>query len=117
MRQFVLCLLAVATALSAAPQTLTDHLGRRVTLPERPQRIVSLAPSLTETLYALGAGDRLVGVTSYCDYPADALNKPKIGDMLNPNLERITAMHPDLVLITKEGNRRETLTALEHLNI
>jgi iron complex transport system substrate-binding protein len=72
---------------------------------------------LTETLYALGAGDRLVGVTSYCDYPADALTKAKIGDMLNPNLERITAMHPDLVLITKEGNRRETLTALEHLNI
>jgi iron complex transport system substrate-binding protein len=112
-----LCLLATA-ALSAAPQqTLTDHLGRRVTLPERPQRIVSLAPSLTETLYALGAGDRLVGVTNYCDYPADAQTKPKVGEMLNPNLERITAMHPDLVLITKEGNRRDTLTALEHLNI
>jgi iron complex transport system substrate-binding protein len=116
-RPFVLCLLATA-ALSAAPlQTLTDHLGRRVTLPERPQRIVSLAPSLTETLYALGAGDRLVGVTNYCDYPAEALNKPKIGDMLNPNLERVTALHPDLVLITKEGNRRDTLNALEHLNI
>jgi iron complex transport system substrate-binding protein len=116
-RSIVLSLLATA-ALSAAPlQTLTDHLGRRVTLPERPQRIVSLAPSLTETLYALGAGDRLVGVTSYCDYPADALNKPKIGDMLNPNLERVTALHPDLVLITKEGNRRDTLNTLEHLNI
>ena len=113
----MLCLLA-ATALFAAPQqTLTDHLGRRVTLPERPQRIVSLAPSLTETVYALGAGDRLVGVTNYCDFPVEAQSKPKIGDMLNPNLERITAMHPDLVLITKEGNRRDTLTALEHLNI
>jgi iron complex transport system substrate-binding protein len=116
-RQFVLCLLATAALSAAPPQTLTDHLGRRVTLSERPQRIISLAPSLTETLYALGAGDRLVGVTSYCDYPAEALTKPKIGDMLNPNLERITAMHPDLVLITKEGNRRDTLTALEHLNI
>jgi len=58
-----------------------------------------------------------VGVTSFCDYPAEAQSKLKIGDMLNPNLERITAMHPDLVLITKEGNRRDTLTALEHLNI
>ncbi len=114
----MLCLLVAALAAHAAPlQTLTDHLGRRVTLPERPQRIVSLAPSLTETLYALGAGDRLVGVTNYCDYPADALAKPKIGEMLNPNLERITALRPDLVLITKEGNRRDTLTALEHLNI
>jgi iron complex transport system substrate-binding protein len=113
----MLCLLATAALSAAPPQTLTDHLGRRVTLAERPQRIVSLSPSLTETLYALGAGDRLVGVTNDCDFPADALAKPKIGDMVNPNLERVTALHPDLVLITKEGNRRATLTALEHLNI
>ncbi|SRR5579871_13205 len=115
-RRFILCAL-VATIASAAPQTLTDHFGRRVTIPEHPQRIVSLAPSLTETIYALGAADRLVGVTNYCDFPPEAQQKSKIGDMLNPNLERIAALRPDLVLITKDGNRRDTLTALEHLNI
>jgi iron complex transport system substrate-binding protein len=121
-RQVVLSLL-VATLQAATgwcgapPRTLTDHLGRRVTIAERPLRIVSLAPSLTETVYALGAADRLVGVTDYCDYPPEAQSKSKIGEMLNPNLERITALHPDLVLITKEGNRRDTLTTLERLNI
>ncbi len=96
---------------------VTDHLGRRVDVPSRPQRIVSLAPSLTETLYALGAGNRVAGVTEYCDYPAEAKTKTKVGGMINPNIERLVALRPDLTLITKEGNRRETLEALERLGI
>ncbi|MEX0806443.1 MAG: cobalamin-binding protein [Candidatus Binatia bacterium] len=64
----------------------------------RPQRIVSLAPSVTETLFALGFGDRLVGVTTYCDYPAEARRLPKIGDFLSPSLEAIIAKRPDLVI-------------------
>ncbi len=64
-----------------------------------PNRIVSTAPSLTELLYALGLGDRVVGVDRFSRYPADALNKPKIGDYANPNLEAIAALRPDLVLI------------------
>ena len=101
----------------AAAVVLTDHLGRRVELPARPQRIVSLAPSLTETLFALGAGDRVVGVTDFCDYPAEARAKARIGGMVNPSLERIVSLQPDLVLITREGNRRETLEALERLGV
>jgi len=97
---------------------VTDHLGRRVDVPNRPQRIVSLAPSVTETLFALGAGNRIVGVTDYCDYPPEAKTKPKVGGMINPSLERLVAMKPDLTLLVKEsGNRRETLEALDRLGI
>lgn len=64
-----------------------------------PQRIVSTAPSITEMLYALGLGDRVVGVTRFCRYPPEATKKPKIGDYVNPNLEAIAALRPDLVII------------------
>ena len=64
-----------------------------------PQRIVSTAPSITEMLYALGLGDRVVGVTKYCRYPPEAQTKPKIGDYTSPNLEAIAALKPDLVII------------------
>ena len=62
------------------------------------RRIVSLAPSLTETVFALGFGDRLVGVTNHCDYPAAAKNLPKVGDFMSPSLEVIAAQRPDLVI-------------------
>jgi iron complex transport system substrate-binding protein len=64
-----------------------------------PQRIVSTAPSITEMLYALGLGDRVVGVTNYCHYPPEAKLKPKIGDYTSPNLEAIAALRPDLVIL------------------
>ena len=86
-------------------------------MPQPVRRIVSLAPSLTETIYALGAGDRLVGDTDYCDYPAEALAKPKVGGAINPSLEQIVALRPDLVLVTKSLNRLETVVALERLGI
>jgi ABC-type hemin transport system substrate-binding protein len=63
------------------------------------QRIVSTAPSITELLYALGLGDRVVGVDRFSRYPVEALRKPKIGDYANPNLEAIAALRPDLVII------------------
>ena len=62
------------------------------------RRVVSLAPSLTETVFALGFGDRLVGVTNHCDYPAEAKNLPKVGDFMSPSLEVIAAQRPDLVI-------------------
>ena len=64
-----------------------------------PQRIVSTAPSITELLYALGLGNRVVGVTRFCRYPPEAQLKPKIGDYTSPNLEAIAALKPDLVII------------------
>lgn len=116
---FLLLAWAAAAALPArsAVRVLTDHAGRRVEVPERPQRIVSLAPNLTETLFALGLGDRVVGVTDYCDYPAEARSKAKVGGVINPSVETVVGLKPDLVLITREGNRRETLEALERLKI
>jgi cobalamin transport system substrate-binding protein len=80
-------------------------------------RIVSLAPSLTEMVYALGVQDRLVGDTDYCDYPPDAQKKQRIGDTLNPSLEEIVSLHPDLVVATKSLNRLDTVVALEALHI
>ena len=98
-------------------QEITDETGRKVRVPEPVQRIVSLAPSLTETLYALGAEDRLVGDTDFCDFPSAAQNKPKVRGAINPSLEEIVALHPDLVLVTKSLNRLETVSALERLGI
>jgi iron complex transport system substrate-binding protein len=96
---------------------VVDEFGRTVRVPQLPTRIVSLAPSLTETLYALGVQDRLVGDTDFCDYPPDAQKKRKVGGPINPNLEEIAALHPDLVLVTKEINRLDTLRALDTLGI
>jgi len=104
--------------LSPAPMhEVVDDFGRTVRVPPVPSRIVSLAPSLTETLYALGVQDRLVGDTDFCDYPPDAQKKTKVGGAINPNLEEIAALRPDLVLVTKEINRLDTVRALETLGI
>jgi iron complex transport system substrate-binding protein len=70
----------------------------RATEAPLPKKVVSLAPSVTETIFALGFGDRLVGVTTYCDYPAEARKLPKIGDFMNPSLEAVIAKKPDLVI-------------------
>lgn len=94
-----------------------DEVGRTVHVPQPVRRIVSLAPSMTETIYALGLQDRLVGDTDYCDYPPDAQTKPKVGGGINPSLEKIVSLHPDLVLVTKAFNRRETADALDGLGI
>ena len=94
-----------------------DETGRRVAVPVEVHRIVALAPNLTEIAYALGAQDRLVGVSNYSDYPPEAKSKPRIGMPMNPNLEAIVAAHPDIVLITTEGNRRETADDLARLGI
>ena len=109
-----------STPPAAPPETtheVVDEFGRTVRIPLVPSRIVSLAPSLTETLYALGVQDRLVGDTDFCDYPADAQKKTKVGGAINPNFEQIAALHPDLVLVTKEINRLDTVRALDTLGI
>ncbi|OGS24080.1 MAG: hypothetical protein A2314_07130 [Elusimicrobia bacterium RIFOXYB2_FULL_50_12] len=80
-----------------------------------PKRIVSLAPSITRSIYQLEAGASLAGVTIYC--PAQAKDKEKIGTLLEPNIEKIVALRPDLVIATKEGNRPETVRRLNELGI
>lgn len=104
-------------AVPVATHEVRDEMGRTLRIPVNPTRIVSLAPSLTETVYALGADDRLVGDTNYCDYPPDAQKKPRVGGVIDPNLEEIAALRPDLVLVTKDANRLETVRALDSFGI
>ena len=95
----------------ACALTLVDQTGRTLTLPAPPRRIVSLVPSVTEILFAIGAQDALVGVTDFCDYPPEARRKPRVGDMLSPNLETLVSLKPDLVVATRSGNRRRHSTS------
>jgi iron complex transport system substrate-binding protein len=101
----------------AAAFAVIDQTGRRIVLPAPPVRIVSLVPSVTETMFAIGAQDRLVGVTDFCDYPAEARRKPSVGGMISPSLEDIVALEPDLVVATTAGNRHETFDQLARLKI
>ena len=94
----------------------------RATAAEPPQRIISTAPSVTEMLYALGLGDRVAGVTTFCHYPPEVRDKPKIGSYMQPNIETMLAMQPDLVVILREHAglgeriRKVGLTVLELQN-
>jgi iron complex transport system substrate-binding protein len=122
---FFLCAGAPSRAQSAAAPSpvspgsreVVDEVGRTISVPQPVRRIVSLAPSLTETIYALGLQDRLVGDTDYCDYPPDAQKKTKVGGGINPSLEVIATLHPDLVLVTKGFNLPETVHSLDELGI
>ena len=81
-------------------RTFVDDEGRTIGVPEKIDRVVSLAPNLTEIVFALGAGDRLVGNTTYCDYPLEAKSVTKVGDTLHPSIERIIALKPQVVLVS-----------------
>ncbi len=94
------------------PGTFTDDMGRAVSIDEIPERIVSFGPSITETLFALGLDEKVVGVTNYCDYPQAAESKPKIGDAFNPSLEKIIELEPDLVFTVKHEQLNTELDTL-----
>jgi iron complex transport system substrate-binding protein len=99
----------------AGSQVVTDEVGRTVKIRGEVKRIVTLAPNLTETVYALGLEGRLVADTNECDTPPAAKTKAHVGDPQNPNLEAIVALEPDLVLATTSINRVETADALKQL--
>ena len=80
-------------------------------------RIVSLAPNMTEVLFAIGLGDKVVGVTTFCDYPEEAKKKPKVGGMSNPSLEAVVSLKPDIVVMTTDGNPKEFEERLRRLGI
>ncbi len=100
-----------------AERNVTDELGRHVTVPDHAQRIICLAPSLTETVYALGLSDAIAGVTDYTTFPPEARTKPSVGGLVDPSMEKIMSLHPDLVLAMDEINRKETVDQLEHFGI
>ena len=94
--------------------TIIDDLGREVTISEPPERIISIAPSMTEMLFAMGLENKVVGVTEYCDYPPETLSKEKIGTYTIPNIEKILLLEPDLILATGAIQaQREAVELLE----
>lgn len=96
---------------------VTDSLGRIMEVPDEPQRIVALAPSITEIVFALGQAHRLKGVTRFSDYPPEAEHLPKVGSYVHLDAERIAALKPDLCIGIKDGNPLTTVTQLEALGI
>ena len=113
----VALLISLAIAGSVRAVTLTDEAGREVRVPEGSQRIVSLAPSITEILFALGAGPRVVGVTQYSNYPPEAARLPKVGSYVNLSLEKILALRPDLVIGIRDGNPKAVIDRLAELGV
>jgi len=115
----LLVLLLFAVKLPAAgeyPITFTDSLNRKVTIARKPQKIVSIAPSATEVLFAIGAGNRVIADTTYCDYPPAAAKLPKIGGYTNPDVEKILALSPNLVLGAR-GNPLRLLNQMQSLKL
>lgn len=93
----------------------TDEIGRRIDIPSVPKRIVSLAPNITETLFALGLDEEIVGVTMFSTYPEEARMKPKVGSYINISLEKVIALNPDLIIATADGNKKEIVLQMEGL--
>lgn len=123
----VVCALALATSCTtrneAPPPSSTelrvvvDESGRRITIPAKIERFVSLAPNLTEIAFAIGAGDRMVGNTTFCNYPQQARNVTKIGDTLQPSIERVLALKPQLVLVSTASQLQTFATQLDEHGI
>jgi len=100
-----------------AARVIADDSGKRVALPPKVDRVVSLAPNLTEIVFAVGGGNRLVGDTTYCDFPAEAKNIAKVGDTLQPSLEKIIALQPQVVLVSTASQLEVFTRQLQSHNI
>ncbi len=122
MRPLLLCALLLGacrtpTAPPAGGRDVVDGTGRQVHLPAKVSRVISLAPSTTEILFALSAGDRIVGLDRFSDFPPEARNRERIGSNLDPSLERILALKPDLLFAATTANSMATVTAIERLGV
>jgi iron complex transport system substrate-binding protein len=121
LRPFGIAALFCALLMAASPsamrgQTVKDDLGFEFRLGDPPRRIVSLAPNITEILFALGLGERVAGVTRYCDFPAEAAGKAKVGGLADPDMENIQSLGPDLVLAFR-GTPLETVRKMRELRL
>lgn len=105
------------TSASVPMRQVTDDLGRTILIPTKITRVVSLAPNLTENIFAVGAGDRLVGVTTFCNYPEQAKEIAKIGDTMTPNMETIVALKPDVVFVSTASQIEAFMKTLEQNGI
>jgi ABC-type hemin transport system substrate-binding protein len=98
-------------------ETVEDQLGRSLELPMSPQRIVALAPSVTEIIFALHQEERLMGVTRYSNYPVKASELSRVGSYIRLDLEKIVALNPDLCIAIKDGNPKELVNRLQSMKI
>ena len=117
MKLWLVLLFLAVIAVPAQAITVQDFSGREVTLDQPAKRIVALAPHIVENLYSAGAGDKLVGVVSYSDFPDEAKNVPEVGSYNAFSLEQVLALNPDLVVMWGSGNGMQTLSTFEALGI
>ena len=119
MKRSVVLLFLIASAMRPciAARTLIDETGRSVTVPDHPHRIICLVPSITDSVFALGAGEDVVAISDYVQFPPEAKQKPSVGSISDPSLETILSLHPDLVLGMPHANQQSALDELQHLNI
>lgn len=115
-KTFILIFFLIPSLVSAQRRMLTDDLGDRFISESPPQRIISLAPNITEILFSLGLENNTVGVTRFCDYPSLALMKEKIGGMVDPNLEKIISLEPDLIIAFR-GNPLSLIQRMRELKL
>jgi iron complex transport system substrate-binding protein len=115
------CVVIIMLVLLAVPcfasRTVMDELGRAVEVPDHPHRIICLIPSVVDTVFSLGAGTDVVGISDFTKYPKEALQKPSIGLPLSPSVEAIIALHPDLVLGSGDLNLLDSTGSLKRLGI
>ena len=112
----VLALLGVAVPCRAS-RTVRDETARAVTVPDHPQRVICLAPSLVDDVFSIGGGAQVAAISDFTRYPAEALKKPSIGEPIHPSLERVLAFNPDLVLAIAHGNDPAILDKLRQLGV
>ncbi len=119
--KWLLRVLGVALLCTAVPcqasRTLRDETGLTVTVPDQPQRVVCLAPSLVDDVFSIGGGAQVAAITDFTRYPSEALKKPSVGEPIHPSLERILALNPDLVLAMAHGNDPAILDKLRQLGV
>jgi iron complex transport system substrate-binding protein len=113
----LLSLTAILAGPCLASRTLIDEMGRKVVVPDHPHRVICLMPTVTDTVFALGAGDDVVAISDYTKYPAAALKKPSVGDLIKPSIETILSLHPDLVIGTQPKGPMEVTDQLERAGI
>ncbi|MCF8111322.1 MAG: cobalamin-binding protein [Desulfobacteraceae bacterium] len=114
------CILFLSLLLTAGPiwaEEVKDHAGRLVNVPDSPGRVVSLAPSITEMVFAVGCGGLLVGVTQFSNYPQEAQKIPSVGSYVSLDIEKIVSLNPDLCIAVKDGNPIGVVRRLEELGI
>jgi iron complex transport system substrate-binding protein len=117
-KYLVLLILSLSATLPClASRTLTDETGRTVTVPDHPHRIICLVPSITDSVFSIGAANDVVAISDYVKYPVEALTKPSVGSISNPSMETILSLHPDLVLGMPKATQQSALDQMQRLGI